>query len=167
MLEFYLIKIIQTCNFLKKRLQDRCFPAKFAKFWRTSILKNIYEWLLLKIGKIVVLENVLYPKSLIHFRPMFPFYTPWKCQKSPSFLMFSGSIGREYWLNMDSLRMTSVISSSFVKTWRYQIQIFFWKVRCNISPWIFQTIHSKKVNYPLKKGCKCLVDPFHATCLFL
>ena len=167
MLEFYLIKIIQTCNFLKKRLQHRCFPAKFAKFWRTSILKNICEWLLLKIGKIVVLENVLYPKSLIHFRPMFPFYTPWKCQKSPSFLMFSGSIGREYWLDMDLLRMTSVIRSSFVKIWRYQIQFFFLKGSVQHLSFNLPNYPLKKVNYPLKKGCKCLVDPFHATCLFL
>ena len=34
-------------NFIKKRLQNRCFPVKFAKFLRTPILKNICEWLLL------------------------------------------------------------------------------------------------------------------------
>ena len=30
-------------RFIKKRLQDRYFHAKFAKFLRTSILKNICE----------------------------------------------------------------------------------------------------------------------------
>ena len=32
------------------RLQNRCFPVKFAKFLRTSILKNICERLLLHRG---------------------------------------------------------------------------------------------------------------------
>ena len=38
------------CNFIKKRLQHRCFPMKFAKFLRIPILKNICERLLLKIS---------------------------------------------------------------------------------------------------------------------
>ena len=36
-------------NFLKKRLQHRCFHVNIAKFLRTPILKNIYEQLLLEI----------------------------------------------------------------------------------------------------------------------
>ena len=33
---------LQACNFVKERLQHRCFPVKFAKFLRTPpILKNI------------------------------------------------------------------------------------------------------------------------------
>ena len=32
---------LQTCNSIKKRLQHRCFPVKFAKFLRTPILKSI------------------------------------------------------------------------------------------------------------------------------
>ena len=27
---------LKACNFIKKRLQHRCFPVKFAKFFRTS-----------------------------------------------------------------------------------------------------------------------------------
>ena len=38
---------MKACNFIKKRLQRRCFPVKFAKFLRTPILKNICERLLL------------------------------------------------------------------------------------------------------------------------
>ena len=45
----FLIKL-QTCNFIKKRLQHRYFPVKFAKFLTTSILKNICEWLLLNFA---------------------------------------------------------------------------------------------------------------------
>ena len=42
------LKILQISqeNIIKKRLQHRCFPVKFAKFLRTPILKNIYERLL-------------------------------------------------------------------------------------------------------------------------
>ena len=29
---------LQTCKFIKKRLQHRCFPVKFAKFLRAPIL---------------------------------------------------------------------------------------------------------------------------------
>ena len=41
---------LRACSFIKKRLQHGCFPVKFAKFLRTSILKNICERLLLKIS---------------------------------------------------------------------------------------------------------------------
>ena len=30
----------QPCNFIKKRLQHRCFPMKFTKFLRTPFLQN-------------------------------------------------------------------------------------------------------------------------------
>ena len=39
---------LKACNFIKKRHQHRCCLARFAKCWKTSILKMICEWLLLK-----------------------------------------------------------------------------------------------------------------------
>ena len=49
-IKIYKISWENTCvgvvffkNFIKKRLQHRCFPMKFAKFFRISILKNICE----------------------------------------------------------------------------------------------------------------------------
>ena len=36
--------------------------------------------------------------SITHFQPMFPFYTPWKHQKTSGFLMFAGGIEVEDWL---------------------------------------------------------------------
>ena len=39
---------LQFCNFVKKRLQQWCFPVKFAELLRTPILKNIFERLLLQ-----------------------------------------------------------------------------------------------------------------------
>ena len=35
---------------IKNRLQDRCFPMKFAKFLRTSFLTEYRQWLLLKLN---------------------------------------------------------------------------------------------------------------------
>ena len=35
-------------NFIKKRLQHRCFPVKFAKFLRTPFLTEHLQWLLLR-----------------------------------------------------------------------------------------------------------------------
>ena len=32
----------QACNFIKKRLQHKCFPVKFAKILGKSILKNTF-----------------------------------------------------------------------------------------------------------------------------
>ena len=46
---FLIKKGLKACNFIKKRLRHRCFPVKFLKFLRTSILKNIYEQLLLSV----------------------------------------------------------------------------------------------------------------------
>ena len=44
---FNKIEGLKTWNFIKKRLQGRCFPLKFARFLRTLILKKICERLLL------------------------------------------------------------------------------------------------------------------------
>ena len=34
---------LKACNFIKKRLQHRCFPLKFAKFLKAPFLKNICD----------------------------------------------------------------------------------------------------------------------------
>ena len=34
---------LEAFNFIKKRLQHRCFPVNFVKFIKTPILKNIYK----------------------------------------------------------------------------------------------------------------------------
>ena len=51
----------QACNFIKKRLQHRCFPVKIAKFWRTYILKNICEWLLLTFPNVAMVKDPVCP----------------------------------------------------------------------------------------------------------
>ena len=54
------LQACQTCNFIKKRLQHRCFPMKLAKFLRTPILKNICKRLFLQKP-----SSPLYPE---HFK---------------------------------------------------------------------------------------------------
>ena len=39
--------LIKACNFIKKRLRDRCFPVNFAKFLRTPFFTEHLQWLLL------------------------------------------------------------------------------------------------------------------------
>ena len=46
----FLIKL-KACNFIKKRLQYRCFPKKFAKFLRTPFFTEHLWWLLLSALK--------------------------------------------------------------------------------------------------------------------
>ena len=49
MLQFLFNKVagLKPETLLKKSLQHRCFPVEFAKFLRTSIMKNIFEGLFL------------------------------------------------------------------------------------------------------------------------
>ena len=46
--------VIVAWNFIKKRLQHRCFPVANAKYLRPSILKNICEQLILKICPVLL-----------------------------------------------------------------------------------------------------------------
>ena len=41
---FYKVASFQTCKFIKKKLQHRCFPVKLAKFLRTAFLKEHLPW---------------------------------------------------------------------------------------------------------------------------
>ena len=45
---------LQACNFIKKRVQHRCFLGNVAKFLRAPILKNICERLLLSFPFMLV-----------------------------------------------------------------------------------------------------------------
>ena len=49
---------LKICNFFKKRLQDRCFPVNIAKFFRTYILKNIFERLRLGLSNFVPFPHI-------------------------------------------------------------------------------------------------------------
>ena len=47
--EVFYKKKLQACNFVEKRPQHRCFLVNIPKYLRTSLLKNIYERLLLHL----------------------------------------------------------------------------------------------------------------------
>ena len=50
------------------------------------------------------------PKTLTRFWPMFPFYAPWKHQKSEGFPVISGRIKWEHWSNMGSENVKKIPS---------------------------------------------------------
>ena len=60
MLKSIFINIVDLkgCNFIKKRLQHRWFPVKFAKFLAAPILKNICEKLLQANAPFLISENI-------------------------------------------------------------------------------------------------------------
>ena len=59
--------LLQACNFIKKRFQHWCFPVKFSKFLRTSILKNICERLILFVSPQNTIANNSREFGLVNF----------------------------------------------------------------------------------------------------
>ena len=51
-LKIAIVGVLQkkVCNFVKKRVHYRCFPKNIAKYLKKPNLKNIREWLVLKIS---------------------------------------------------------------------------------------------------------------------
>ena len=83
----------QTCNFIRKRLQHKCFLVNFAKFLITLFLQNTSGQLITYIGKKAVSNWSILAQ-------MFHFYIPWKRRKTKAFLTFSGGIKMEHWAKM-------------------------------------------------------------------
>ena len=51
---------LKACNFIKKTLQHRCFPVKFAKFLKRPFFAEHIRWLLLEIShelSLIAFEN--------------------------------------------------------------------------------------------------------------
>ena len=44
---FNIVAALKACNFIKKKLQHRCFPVNIAKFLRTPVFTKHLRWLLL------------------------------------------------------------------------------------------------------------------------
>ena len=53
MLESLLNKVadLKARNFIKKKLEHRCFPVKYAKFFRTPSFTEHLRWLLLEMER--------------------------------------------------------------------------------------------------------------------
>ena len=91
----FLIKL--QANLIKKRLQQRYFPVNFAKFFRTPILKNICEQLLLHCQRLILLHSFYQKKfqqeMVISIKRNFfgktlDFLPPWKLSLYISRLLF-------------------------------------------------------------------------------
>ena len=61
------VKFCKACGFIKKGLQHRFFPVKFAKFLRRPTLKNICERLLLPFLGFTKLKVGLSPSKKIFY----------------------------------------------------------------------------------------------------
>ena len=85
-LHLYIYQGVSDCNI--SPTLDFIWPYQ----WRSSVSDN-FERLCIK-----GLDMYVYTSLLTHFQPMFHFYTPWK--HKTGFLMFSGTIEVEHWLNM-------------------------------------------------------------------
>ena len=90
-------EIKKEITFIKKRLQHRCFPVKFANFLRTPNLKNICERLLLLLLSLVWTKAIRI--ALTHFMSLVSFFTP-ENRETRGFLIFSVAIEREQWHEM-------------------------------------------------------------------
>ena len=92
-----------ACNFIKKKLQHRCFPLSIAKcllFYRTPLAIAFVLWdlgfnsfmlfgcLLHQLTGFYKIETL----ASAYFWPIFQFYPPWKYQKLIRFLVFIRSI---------------------------------------------------------------------------
>ena len=70
-LEVFCKKGLKACNFIKKRLQHRSLTKKIAKFLRTPILKNIFEWLLL----LTVFSKIFRKEEYFAYKHHWPSWT--------------------------------------------------------------------------------------------
>ena len=58
---------LKVCNFIKKRLQHRCFPVTFAKLLWTPFFTEHLRWLLLKLIIFMLQLHIYYlPKARWH-----------------------------------------------------------------------------------------------------
>ena len=53
-------KDVRVCNFIKKRLQHRCFPVNIAKFLRTAYFKDLLRWLLFQVEGAIIYKTVVW-----------------------------------------------------------------------------------------------------------
>ena len=63
-------------------------------------LENVCQCFLVNVSFSTSNFNEVLYMNLIHFHPMFHFYTPWKHQKTVGLLIFAGGIEVKHWLKM-------------------------------------------------------------------
>ena len=55
----------QTSNFIKKRLQHKCFPLKVPKFLRTPFLKNTLRWMPLEKDRLTFFQKEVFQQWIV------------------------------------------------------------------------------------------------------
>ena len=133
---------LTPATLLKKTLWHKCFPVKFGKFLGTIFFQNTSErllhWFLLneltkscllkcivsiatkmvsflgpaRLTKCVSVIYLIY-FYLTHFRPIFPFRTPWRKTKKPK--VFSGVFRGHKMGNWQEMRLVTSINPFLLK----------------------------------------------------
>ena len=81
-------------------------------------------WKVFKVNKkyssktTVSYSSTLVNTYLTHFKPMYPFYTPKKRQKTFGFLTSSGGIEREHWPQLSEWQLVNILLHCF--SYRFQ-----------------------------------------------
>ena len=85
----------RACNFIKKRLLHRCFPVKFAKFSRTTILKDICKRLPLYLRYISswkyiwnTWNSILFIRRFLSYRYETALRWSWRVKFQRKFFLF-------------------------------------------------------------------------------
>ena len=66
---------LRVCDFITKKLQQRCFPVKFAKSLRTSFLTQHLQWLLLYHCEIHLYRLRIFLKIQLNFALFLKFFS--------------------------------------------------------------------------------------------
>ena len=90
----------QSCNFIKKETLAQVFSGEFCEIIFNCIFFTEHLWTTASEGRWDCCLNNWRSFVLRKFITVISFYTPWKHQKTFGFLMFSGVIEIQQWLEM-------------------------------------------------------------------
>ena len=101
---------LRACNFIKKRLQHRCFHVTFSKFLKTPFWQNTPQWLLLHIAQgFWYSELVLLNKANItELKPLPNIFSKWLSN------LLSGSCSSSFLLFLDTSKIL-LLSNSWLR----------------------------------------------------
>ena len=115
---------LQACNVIKKKLLHRCFPLKFEKFLRKSILKNIFERLLLCTDYFIICWFLQFTTVRTRF----------------SFLQTTSSLLRNY-----SNRLMTHEAVSFEEVFHWTKFLAFWKVKISFTEMLHESLKNSLI----------------------
>ena len=110
------LEFIQTCNFIKKRVQGRYFPLEFAKSLRTAFLTGHHRWLLLTKN---TAEKTTFSFFKFSEKIIFPKKLPWNTIFFPKniILFFRQKMKGDL---SERIHGSMVFSSNVLKRWSLQ-----------------------------------------------